>query len=276
VEAGDPVLPHSPDHRGKLDLDRPNAARMYDYLLGGSANVAVDRAAADELVAAVPEVVVAARANRAFLGRVVRELAERGIDQFLDLGSGIPTAGNVHEIARQVNPAARVAYVDIESVAVSYARKLLAAEPCVSVTRADIREPETVLGATGVSGLLDFTRPVAILAVGILQALPDADDPAAALARYRAACAPGSYLAISHLSATSTRSAQLTADVYARTPTPLQHRDRTEIARFFAGYRLLPPGVVLVPQWRPDHPVSDRDTARANAYAGLGVLDPPA
>ena len=247
---------------------------MYDYYLGGSANVAVDRAAADELIRSLPDTVFTARANRSFLGRVVRFLAQQGIDQFLDLGSGIPTAGNVHEIAQAVNPEARVAYVDIEPVAVSYAQKLLRDEKQVTITKADIRQPSTVLAAPGVTDLLDFTRPVAVLAVFILHSMSDADRPLEFMAEYRAACVPGSYLAISHLSPQTWDPQEIThsLQVYARTPTPVTYRDRAEILRFMTGYDLVEPGLVLLPDWRPDDPPSERDAPRANSYGALGRL----
>ncbi|HJP79841.1 MAG TPA: SAM-dependent methyltransferase [Pseudonocardiaceae bacterium] len=264
----------SPDVTGRLDLARPNAARMYDYYLGGSANVAVDRAAADELIRCLPDTVFTARANRSFLSRVVRFLAQQGIDQFLDLGSGIPTAGNVHEIAQAVNPEARVAYVDIEPVAVSYAQKLLRDEKQVTITKADIRKPSTVLAAPGVTDLLDFTRPVAVLAVFILHSMSDADRPLEFMAEYRAACVPSSYLAISHLSPQTWDPQEIThsLQVYARTPTPVTYRDRAEILRFMTGYDLVEPGLVLLPDWRPDDPPSERDAPRANSYGAVGRL----
>jgi hypothetical protein len=264
----------SPDVTGRLDLARPNAARMYDYYLGGSANVAVDRAAADELIRSLPDTVFTARANRSFLGRAVRFLARQGIDQFLDLGSGIPTAGNVHEIAQAVNPEARVAYVDIEPVAVSYAQKLLRDEKQVTITKADIRKPSTVLAAPGVTDLLDFTRPVAVLAVFILHSMSDADRPLEFMAEYRAACVPGSYLAISHLSPQTWDPQEIThsLQVYARTPTPVTYRDRAEILRFMTGYDVVEPGLVLLPDWRPDDPPSEQDAARANSYGAVGRL----
>jgi hypothetical protein len=247
---------------------------MYDYYLGGSANVAVDRAAADELIQALPDTVFCARANRSFLGRAVRYLAERGIDQFLDLGSGIPTVGNVHEVAHQVNPEARVAYVDIEPVAVSYAQRLLQDEKLATITKADIRKPETVLTAPGVAELLDFTRPVAVLTVAILHAMSEADRPREFLAEYRTACASGSALAISHLSPQTWQPQEVIASekVYARTPTPVVYREHDEIARFMAGYQLVEPGLVLLPKWRPTDPTSEADAARSNSYGAVGIL----
>ncbi len=265
----------SPEDAGRLDLARPNAARMYDYYLGGSTNVAVDRAAAEELIRSLPDTVFSARANRSFMGRVVRFLSEQGVDQFLDLGSGIPTVGNVHEIAQQVNPEARVAYVDIEPVAVSYAQKLLRGEQQVTITKADIRRPSTVLTAPGVAGLLDFSRPVAVLAIAILHAMSDADRPLEFLAEYRAACVPGSYLAISHISSQTWQPQEIThiLRVYARTPTPVLDRTPAEILRFMDGYELVEPGLVLVPKWRPDDKPTDEDAARSNFYGAVGRRD---
>jgi SAM-dependent methyltransferase len=229
---------------------------MYDYLLGGGANFAADRAAADAAEAAWPYLRQGARIQRGFLGRAVRFLAQRGVDQFLDLGSGIPTVGNVHEIALRHNPVARVAYVDYETVAVHAARGMLGDEPRVSVTQADIRNPDAVLSAPTVADLLDFSRPVAVLAVGILHFLSDADDPAGVLSAYRDACAPGSHLAISH----------------AQSTTPALWRTVTEIRPFLDGYHLFEPGLVLLPLWRPDAPVSDTHAAESNIYGAVGTI----
>lgn len=171
-----------------IDFESANAARMYDYYLGGAHNFAVDRERAEAAIAVHPSLPYMARANRAFMGRVVRWcLAERGIDQFLDLGSGVPTVGNVHEVAHEHDPHARVAYVDFEPVAVAHASTIIADAGLanVTVTRADAREPEAVLGAPGVAGLLDFDRPVALLAVALFSFI--AGDAAGLLARYRAA-----------------------------------------------------------------------------------------
>lgn len=255
------------------DLTIPNAARMYDYFLGGAHNFAVDREAAEAAEAAWPYIRHGARIQRAFLGRAVRFLANSGIDQFLDLGSGIPTVGNVHEIAHRHNPAARVAYVDIESIAVHTARALLEGDRRVSVTQADIRDPHAVLSAPTVAELLDFTRPVAVLAVGILHFLPDADQPGAMLAAYRDAGAPGSYLAISHASQVSLSDEQVRRflQVYARSTNPALWRSAAEIRTLLDGYQLVDPGLVLLPQWRPEVPVGDAEAAESNIYGGVGV-----
>ncbi len=254
----------------EADLDRPNSARMYDYYLGGSANFAVDRNAADQ----APFVGVWARDNRAFLGRAVRYLCEQGIDQFLDLGSGVPTVGNVHEIARQHVPHARVAYVDYEPVAVHHARRLLGEVSGVAVTQADIREPRSVLDADGVSGLLDFTRPVAVLAVAVLHFVADADKPADILAGYRRVGVPGSHLVISHGSEPAVR-AELGEErfaavhaAYANTPTPLALRQPDEIEALMDGYDLVEPGMATLTEWRPDGPVG----APSSAFGLVGRL----
>ncbi len=257
-----------------LDLERPNAARMYDYYLGGAANVSVDRMAAEEVIRAVPDTVYCARANRAFLGRVVRHLADSGVDQFLDLGSGIPTAGNVHEVAQRSNPQSRTVYVDVESVAVSYARDLLRDEPNVTIVHADIRDPAAVLSAPQLTDVLDLERPVAVLAMAVLHAMSDADDPAGFLAQYRDACAPGSYLGISHLSPLTFDAEQRrrSEEVYEKTPTPVVFREREQIAEFLQGYELIDPGLVLLPKWRPVERISEADARRANSYGAVGRL----
>lgn len=261
----------------RVDVDRPNAARMYDYFLDGNTNLAVDRAAAEETLKVSPWARSYARANRAFLGRAVRYLTRQGIDQFLDLGSGIPTVGNVHEVAHQQNPAARVAYVDIEPVAVAHARRLLADFDNVSITQADIRDPAAVLAEPGVAELLDFTRPVAVLAVAILPFITDDEEAAEVVAGYRDACVPGSHLAISHISPLNISDEQLAHayEVMARTPTPVKWRTEGEILPLLAGYTLVEPGLVWTPKWRPDPgglPAWLPDPAEANAYAAVGVL----
>ncbi|GIH15098.1 SAM-dependent methyltransferase [Rugosimonospora africana] len=257
-----------------IDGQRPNSARMYDYLLGGASNFAVDREAARQAAAVFPHFRIAVRVNREFLGRAVTYLVRQGIDQFLDLGSGIPTVGNVHEVARRHNPTARVAYVDNEPVAVTHARTLLRDDAYSAVADVDIRDPARVLASPQVAELLDFSRPVAVLAVAILHFLPDDQDPSGMLAAYRDACPAGSYLALSH-GAQVTLTDQQIADfqaAYARTPTPAVFRTETEIAGFFAGYEPVDPGVTLLPRWHPEQPVSERDAREANLYGGVGIL----
>ncbi|MQA10206.1 MAG: hypothetical protein GEU98_16960 [Pseudonocardiaceae bacterium] len=249
---------------------------MYDYYLGGSTNFAVDREAAEAGLVAMPHARDYARANRAFMDRAVRYLARAGIDQFLDLGSGIPTVGNVHEVAHRHNPEARVAYVDVEPVAVAHARLLLDDDPRVSVTQADIRQPQQVLAAEGVAGLLDFTRRVAVLAVAVVPFVPDQDEALAVIEAYRRACVPGSFIVVSHISALSASPEQVAAaeGVMARTPTPVRWRHRDEIAELLEGYTLVPPGLVPSPQWNPEDAPTVEEVGRSNAYAAVGIIAP--
>lgn len=178
----------------------PNVARMYDYFLGGSHNFASDRERAHEILAARPDFAEIARANRSFLRHAVERLLDQGIRQFLDLGSGIPTVGNVHEIAHRHDPDARVAYVDNERVAVAHSAAIVADVPNATITDADLRDAEAVLAAPGVAGLLDFARPVGLLAVTALHFVAEAEEPGALLSRYRRNLAPGSVLVVTHVS----------------------------------------------------------------------------
>ena len=259
----------------QVDYQRPSSARMYDYLLGGGQNFAVDRDAAEAAAAAFPHFRAAVRANRSYLGRAAAYLAKTGVDQFLDLGSGIPTVGNVHEVVHRYNPDARVAYVDREPVAVAHANKLLENEPFVTVTQADIRSPKDVLAAPTVADLLDFDRPIAVLALGILHFLSDDDDPFGMLAAYRDASCPGSYLAISHANQVTLTDEQVESFLaaYARTPTPTLFRTVEEIRRLLDGYKLVEPGLVLAPFWHPDQPgpIDEAEAAATNLRAAVGV-----
>jgi hypothetical protein len=234
-------------------LDQPSPARIYDYLLGGSHNSAADRHVARQVIETMPDAVGAARANRAFLRRAVRFLVDAGVRQFLDLGSGIPTAGNVHEIAQAAAPEARVLYVDVDPVAVAHSRVLLAGNNRAAVVQADIRDSDRVLDSRQVSQLLDLDAPVGLLMVAILHVVPDADDPAGLVARFRDAAAAGSYLVIGHGTADSyPEEARKLREISHRTRTWLTPRSHEQIRGFFAGFELVEPGLVWVPQWRPD------------------------
>ena len=180
-----------------IDASVPNVARIYDYWLGGKDNFAADREAADRQARAIPQLPWLARQNRDFLRRTVLFLAAAGITQFLDIGSGLPTNQNVHEVAQAVNPDARVVYADIDPVVVNHAQALLSGKR-VAAVRGDICRPEDILGAPEVRRLIDFGEPVAVLALAVLHVIPDEAGPAAAMARLREAMAPGSYLVISH------------------------------------------------------------------------------
>jgi hypothetical protein len=255
-----------------VDADQPTAARMYDYYLGGATNFAADRQAADELIAQVPEVRLVARTNRAFLARAVRYLVSQSIDQFLDLGSGIPTVGNVHEIAQAANPDARVVYVDTDRTAVVHAQQLLAGVPHAGAVCADLRDPQRVIHSLVVRDVLDLGRPIALLACAALHFVPDEDGPAAILAGYRRYLAPGSYLAISHGTGDERPVDQVRAglDVYAHTATPVTPRTRDEVVRLFDGWDLVEPGVVWAPLWQSE-PGQEAADAPERSSTWVGV-----
>ncbi|GIE34468.1 hypothetical protein Ait01nite_075130 [Actinoplanes italicus] len=253
-----------------IDPNRPSAARIYDAYLGGTHNFDADRVVAARAVELLPETPQIARANRAFLRRAVRYATGRGIRQFLDLGSGIPTEHNVHEVAQELAPDARVVYVDLDPTAVLYGRHLLGEDPRTAVVHGDLQHPAAILAEPEVRNLLDLTRPVAVLMVAVLHFLPDGPAMDSALAAYRDAAAPGSVLAVSHLTS-SGDPAQMerVTDLYNRAGTPLVPRDAAQVARFFEGWRLVEPGLVFGPQWRPDgEPVSE--PARYLTLAGVG------
>lgn len=254
---------------GEIDVARPNAARMYDYFLGGAHNFDVDRALADQLLAVAPEIRDIARQNRSFLRRAVRCLADAGVDQFIDIGSGIPTTGNVHEVAQARNPDARVAYVDVEPVAVAHSALMLRGNDRATVLRADLREPVTVLDAPEVRDLIDLDRPVALLMVSMLHFVSDQQQPAAIVAEYRRRLPAGSHLAITHV--TANEHADQVQTLYEQTATPLFTRPRDQIAAMLTGLELLEPGLVLVPEWRPDAP-PDGSEDRSSSYAAVGVV----
>jgi hypothetical protein len=261
-----------------VDVDTPNPARIYDYLLGGANNFAADRNAAEQAMTTGKVGRVVARANRSFLRRAVRFMCAQGVDQFLDLGSGIPTVGNVHEIARQANPAARVVYVDNETVAVTYARRLLADDPNTTIVDADLRHPDEVLADPQLTGLLDLDRPVGILLVSVLHFVPDAGDPAGIVAGYAGAVA-GGYLALSHYtdegySAEKRERARRGKDVYERrTRTPVVARGKAELTALLGGLEPVPPGIVWVPEWRPDGNGSEPSTpSEAEMYAAVAAI----
>ncbi|GAA0530705.1 hypothetical protein GCM10011581_28580 [Saccharopolyspora subtropica] len=258
-----------------VDRTRANPARMYDYYLGGAHNFAVDRDAAERVLAVLPETRTFALENRAFLQRVVRYLVtEAGIDQFLDLGSGIPTVGNVHEIAQGLNPRARVVYVDHEPVAVAQSQRMLAGNDRATIIHADLRHPDLVLGHADTRRLLDLTRPVAVLMISVFPFIPDSDDPVSIIGAYRAACAPGSYLALSHSLTPEYWPGEVTQaiELYQSSTHPLHLRDPEQVRRLFTGYRMVEPGLVFTSAWRPERPVSEEKARESRAVAGLGVL----
>ena len=254
-----------------VDTTVAHQARIYDYWLGGKDNFAADREAADQAIAAYPAILRGVRAQRAFLARAVRYLAEEaGVRQFLDIGTGIPTASNTHEVAQAAAPDARVVYVDNDPMVLAHARALLTGvrEGSTAYLDADLREPDKILA--GAAGLLDFGQPVAVLLIGILQLIPDADDPHAIVARLVEAVPPGSWLAIYHPASDvdEQRVSEAVRRVNARTAGTTTLRTHAEITRFFDGLRLLEPGLVQVQRWQPGSAAPD-DGEQIAAYAGL-------
>ncbi|WP_436528488.1 SAM-dependent methyltransferase [Actinoplanes sp. HUAS TT8] len=230
----------------------PAPGRMYDYLIGGNANFAADRQAADDLVTAVPHARRAARANREFLGRVVRHLLDRGIRQFLDIGSGLSTIGAVHQLTADARPPARIVYVDLDPIAVANNILTLYDNPNATATRCDMRFPDHLLSDSAVRDLLDFDRPVGILMMGVLPFVADS-DAYPAVAKLRATLAPGSYLALSHPVPTAAGRAygDAVARVYGRTTTPdVFFRNPAQVMMFMDGLDLLPAGLTPVAVWR--------------------------
>jgi S-adenosyl methyltransferase len=256
-----------------FDTRVPHNARVYNYLLGGKDNFAADREAGDRFLAAYPNVVHSVRANRAFLARAVRFLAsDMGIRQFLDIGTGIPTASNTHEVAQRFAPDSRIVYADNDPIVLSHAQALLKSSPegvCAYID-ADLRDPEKILAAA--RDTLDFARPVAVMLVAVLQLIDDADDPAGIAGRLMAACVPGSFLTISHPASDLDAGLDVATRQFNQSGGEgATNRDRAAVARLFDGCELVEPGVVRVAEWRPD---SELEAAR-HAAVWAGVAQKP-
>jgi hypothetical protein len=237
----------------RIDMTTPRGARVYDYMLGGKDNFAVDREAAERILEVAPDSRLLAQAQRRFLVRVVRQMAEAGIEQFVDLGTGIPTSPSVHEVAREVSPTARVMYVDFDPMVVVHNRALLATDDGVTTIHADIRDPDKILADPELGELVDFDEPVGVLLLAVLHNISDEDDPAGIIGRFRDRMAPGSYIAMSQFCSDSHPEAKaLLESVYAETPWPKTLRSREEITRFFDGFEILPPGLADMNEWVPD------------------------
>jgi hypothetical protein len=261
-----------------INTGAPNPARIYDYFLGGKDNFPADRQVADQVLAIAPVAREVVEDNRAFLRRAVRVLTrEAGIRQFVDLGSGLPTQGNVHEIAQAIAPDARVVYVDNDAMVVTHSRALLAGDNTIAV-QADLREPGAILGHPEVRKLIDFDRPVALLLLAILHFVPDDQNPHGIVARFRDLLPAGSYLALSH----STRDVPVRPDMtpaemtemgtkvqrlYQMTTTSIVPRTRAQVERFFDGFDLVEPGLVEIQRWRPD---SQSSLLPGGFYGGAG------
>jgi len=255
-----------------FDTSVAHQARMYDYVLGGKDNYAADREAMDAWVKTDPGSAFSARANRAFLGRAVRYLAaEAGMRQFLDIGTGIPTAGNTHQVAQAIAPESRVVYADYDPVVLAHARALLISSEAgaTEYIDADLRDTDTILAQA--RQLLDFTRPVAVTLMAILHAIPDSDGPHSIVARIMDAVPPGSYLAISHPGSDLFDPQTLDGlkDIAVRMAhQQLATRSREEVARFFEGTDLVEPGLVLVEEWRREPGAGS--TARSSLWCAVG------
>ncbi|MFI5589815.1 SAM-dependent methyltransferase [Amycolatopsis sp. NPDC051758] len=254
------------------DISRPSAARIYDYLLGGAHNLAADRDVAQRLEAIQPQVATVARRNRAFLRRVVRFLLDQGIRQFLDLGSGIPTVGNVHEVAQDVDPAAKVVYVDHEPVAVAHSLMLLKGNRHASALEADATDPAAVLASEPVARLLDLGKPVGLLAITLGHYLPPEPDVRGVFAAYRDALAPGSHLALTHLTNDfAVLRDPRVAETMKSTQDHIYPRSRSEVLALFEGFELVEPGLTTSANWRPDRLAAVVDPEEDGLYAGVGV-----
>ncbi|WP_370947151.1 SAM-dependent methyltransferase [Amycolatopsis sp. cg5] len=258
-----------------VDVSVPSMARTYDFMLGGGHNFAADRAVGDQIERAMPGLRAAARVNRKFLGRVVRFMVASGIRQFLDVGSGIPTVANVHEVAQAEDPDCRVVYVDRDPVAVAHSELMLAENDRAAVVHADMRDPESILASPEADRLLNFDEPVGLLMLLMLHWIPDDSDPAGLLARYGSRLVPGSYLAITHVSGDHQGAGLAAAtDAIKRSKSPDQVNLRThaQITALFDGFELIEPGLVGCGEWRPRGPgdIADEPGMNMLVYAGVG------
>ncbi len=255
----------------------PNVARMYDYWLGGKDNFAADREAAERSMELVPQLPWLARENRGFLGRAVRFCADAGITQFLDIGSGLPTQANVHQVAHEVDPAARVVYVDNDPMVLAHGRALLADEQTTTVIQADIRSPEEILEDKVVREYIDFSQPVGLLMLSILHHVNDPEDPAGIAATLRAALSSGSHLAIIHFWDPRDEHPHISAKVreaervFNETLGTGRWRTRKEIESYFGDFELIPPGLVPLAEWRPDSdaPIDDQLVSYYTMLGGM-------
>jgi hypothetical protein len=271
VRQGD-LVGQAVDTRGGAGVGRPSKAHMYSYWLGGSHYEPVDRMRAERVLVCVPQLSYLARTHRGFLQRAVRHLVDLGVTQFLDLGSGLPTDGNVHEVAHDLDSRSHVVYVDTDAAVVAEGRRLLAGVSGTEFLHADLREPDRVLAAAEATGLLDLRRPAGVVMVDVLQHVPDSDDPDRLLAAYAAALCPGSHLAVSHSSADPDTLAgiELYGQLYGPSP-PMTLRHPMRVVEFLSDLDIVEPGVVPVPLWRPEPGAdADRNPQHFSGCAALG------
>ncbi|RVX42162.1 S-adenosyl methyltransferase [Nonomuraea polychroma] len=260
-----------------IDTTKPSVSRVYDYMLGGKDNYAVDRHVAEMALKIAPDAPEAAKANREFLRRTVRYLVgEAGIRQFLDIGSGLPTQGNVHEIAQSVAPGTRVVYVDHDPIVLVHGQALLAADATTTVIEADAREPEKILGDPQTRALIDFSRPVGLLLFGLLHHLSDEEDPGGVLSRFVAPLVPGSHVVISHFHNPGEAHPEVSKQAYGAEKVFNEHlgtgrwRTRDELLAYFDGLELVEPGLVPLPEWRPEE--GDAATPGITYHTFLGAV----
>ena len=258
-----------------FDVSVPNAARVYDFFLNGKDNFAADRELAQMILAVLPDTAYVCWENRQFLQRSVRFLAgEAGIRQFLDVGTGLPTMGNVHEVAQETAPDSRVAYVDYDPVVLSHARALLANDRDVTAVEGDLRAPEAILADAGVRQLIDFSQPVAVLLVAVLHFVTDADRPYDAVRTLVDALPPGSYLVLTHSTPDDVPDdvTEAMKNVYSNSSAQVAPRSFDDVAKFFDGMELIDPGLVNVRLWRPDSPLRpSRAPGRSLIYGGVAL-----
>ncbi|MGW0659649.1 SAM-dependent methyltransferase [Streptodolium elevatio] len=271
---GDEIETYAPPG---IDTSTPHTARMYDYFLGGKTNFAADRAAGDRIIGIMPGIVETSLANRAFLGRAVRHVARAGVRQFLDIGTGIPTSGNTHEVAQAVLPEARVAYVDNDPIVLAHARALMSSDGRgrTSFSQGDLREPEKILASPEVRDVIDFDSPVCLNLLAIMHFIGPEDDPERIIAVLREAMVPGSYMLMTHGTGDFVDDdlGDAAVEVYKNASAGVTGRTHAEIAAFFEGFDLVEPGIVRLPLWRPDGDgPTDEELRLILHYGGVGRL----
>ncbi|GLW64810.1 hypothetical protein Arub01_30540 [Actinomadura rubrobrunea] len=262
-----------------IDPTKAHPSRRYNYWLGGKDNYAVDRESAETVASAFPTVRLAAQENRRFLRRAVSYLAaERGVRQFLDIGTGLPSAGNVHEVAQEIDPSCRVVYVDNDPIVLAHARALLTSTPegATAYLDADLRDPEKILTHPDLHATLDLSRPVALMLVAIMHFLTDDDDPYGVLARLLEPLAPGSHVVITHATGDHLTPEQYAETVAAneRSGVPFRLRSKEEFTRFFTGLEVLPPGITSIVEWRPEDPPEKRSSVEDVSMYGAVAIKP--
>jgi O-methyltransferase involved in polyketide biosynthesis len=273
-KGSDPVT-HGPDWRETFRPDIPSSARIYDYLLGGKDHYPADRAVAESMIAQLPNVRQAVQWNRAFLRRVVHYLIhEAGIRQIIDIGAGLPTSGNTHEIALAADPQARVVYVDHDPVVLAHARDMLQGVGNAAIIQQDLFSPDKILADPGLIELIDFSQPVAVLLLSILHFVPDSADPADLIAQLLAPFPAGSHVAISHATPDTVAEVSDVQSVFDEATEQARVRTRAEIAKLVAGLDIIEPGLAWPPEWRPD-PGTEIPANAAEAYYCVVVARKP-